>query len=807
MAADYDTCRVNLEEFVAWYESQLGARNEATTRLQLIDRLFFNCLGWDRSDASLEVPQGREYADYTFAAPRQLLIVEAKKEGDYFEIPAGKDRLEYSIISLSRDNQSLKRAIEQAAGYCQSRGVPFGVVSNGWQLVAFIGNRSDGVPPVDGKALVFPSLDFMLSSFLDLWQALSKPGIEEKNLRHRLIGGLPPELPPKMSQTIPEYPRVKRRNDLQAELQSLSELVIEDLPRSEALEARFMEECYSPGGALSRFALLSKNILQARYAALFGSETPGPTTTPVVDKGGISPEIFAQSLSRRPIILIGDVGVGKTMFIRHLIKVDAAELFENAVTLYIDLGSQAAIATDIRIFVLNEIARQLRENYDVNVKDRKFVRGIYNRELREDFADGIYADLRDINPSLYKQKEIEFLEEKIDDQEQHLKRSLEHLANGRQQQIVVFIDNADQRDEGTQQSAFLIAQELAERWPGTVFVALRPDTFHRSLQIGALSGYHPKAFTIAPPRIDRVVEKRLDFALEITSGQIPLKLPSGTVLVNLDRMDAIIRVFCSSLERNDQLRELIDNIPNGNVRLALDLIRGFFGSGHVDTRKIMKIYEESGQYLIPLHEFLRAVMFGDNVYYDPTRSDIANLFDVTNVDRKEHFLLPLTIGTVSSIGTADEGFIETAKVYDQLQALGFTPEQIDSSIVRGYRKKLIEASGRRIPYPAQGMPQALRTTTVGLYHINRLCRMFTYVDAMLVDVPIFDQQVRESIKNAGTIGLRADNVETFRQYLDDCWSLLDSTNNAFNWSDVSAELKDDIRRVRMGAERASSARK
>lgn len=56
------------------------------------------------------------------------------------------------------------------------------------------------------------------------------------------------------------------------------------------------------------------------------------------------------------------------MFIRHLIKVDAAELFENAVTLYIDLGSQAAIATDIRIFVLNEIARQLRENYDVNVK-------------------------------------------------------------------------------------------------------------------------------------------------------------------------------------------------------------------------------------------------------------------------------------------------------------------------------------------------------------------------------------------------------------------------------------------------------
>ena len=75
------------------------------------------------------------------------------------------------------------------------------------------------------------------------------------------------------------------------------------------------------------------------------------------------------------------------MFIRHLMKVEAAQLFENAITLYIDLGSQAALAANLKVFVLDEITRQLRETYDVNIRERNFVRGIYNLELQEDFAE------------------------------------------------------------------------------------------------------------------------------------------------------------------------------------------------------------------------------------------------------------------------------------------------------------------------------------------------------------------------------------------------------------------------------------
>jgi hypothetical protein len=71
-------------------------------------------------------------------ARRRVLIVEAKKEGDYFEVPVGKLQLKYSIQGLFRDSPNLRAAMEQVARYCQSRGIPFAAVSNGHQVVAFL---------------------------------------------------------------------------------------------------------------------------------------------------------------------------------------------------------------------------------------------------------------------------------------------------------------------------------------------------------------------------------------------------------------------------------------------------------------------------------------------------------------------------------------------------------------------------------------------------------------------------------------------------------------------------------------------
>ena len=225
---DYDACLRNIEALTDYYSRNLQMRNEATTRLHLIDTLVFECLGWAKHDAYAEESRDEQYADYTFFAPRRIMILEAKREGEYFEVPAGKASVIYSIKSLCRGNPALKLALEQVAAYCQSRGVPIGAFSNGHQLVVFVATRGDGVPPMQGKCVVFPSLGFMVSRFKDLWNVLSKPGMEEKGLYNRLLGADQPRRPPSLSAQILKYPGTMGRNVLQTDLQVIAESVLEE---------------------------------------------------------------------------------------------------------------------------------------------------------------------------------------------------------------------------------------------------------------------------------------------------------------------------------------------------------------------------------------------------------------------------------------------------------------------------------------------------------------------------------------------------------------------------------------------------
>jgi predicted type IV restriction endonuclease len=212
--AEYDACRSEMEKLVSWYEQNKANRNEAATRLHIIDTLLFDCLGWNRKqDCEPEDALRKEYADYILKTNRRYLVVEAKREGDQFEVPLGKLRLEYSLPSLCKDAPNLAEAVEQAAGYAQRRGIPFAAVSNGHQLVAFVASRDDGVGPAEGKALVFPSLELMSKHFLDLWQTLSRDAIEKERLRLRLVRSTGADVPAKLSAQIGGYPGVQVRND------------------------------------------------------------------------------------------------------------------------------------------------------------------------------------------------------------------------------------------------------------------------------------------------------------------------------------------------------------------------------------------------------------------------------------------------------------------------------------------------------------------------------------------------------------------------------------------------------------------
>ena len=57
---------------------------------------------------------------------------------------------------------------------------------------------------------------------------------------------------------------------------------------------------------------------------------------------------------QRPILLVGNIGAGKTTFIRHLIKVSAKEILRDAVLLYVDLGAFAWLCSKEAEFIVGQ---------------------------------------------------------------------------------------------------------------------------------------------------------------------------------------------------------------------------------------------------------------------------------------------------------------------------------------------------------------------------------------------------------------------------------------------------------------------
>jgi hypothetical protein len=508
---------------------------------------------------------------------------------------------------------------------------------------------------------------------------------------------------------------------------------------------------------------------------------------------------LASNFSKRPILLVGDVGAGKSSFINNLTKIEAANIIQNALTFSLDLGSKAILTSDLKSTIIDELYDQLRLNYQIDIEEDSFVRGVYNIEL-SNFRKGINKPLYEINPNKAIEKEINFLEERVTNREQHLKKSLEHLSKGRKQQLIIFLDNCDQRNDQDQQTAFMIAQEFASQLTVVIFVSLRPETLHKSIKTGALSAYHIKAFTISPPRIDEMIEKRLRFAQKIARGEISLSIQ---VPATFSRLEILIEAFIQSLNTNKKLYELLENISMGNNRQAIELVKGFFGSGHVNTQKILEAFEWNG-YTIPVHEFLRAIIYGDGIYYNPQSSPIVNLFDVHFYNQINHFIRPILLGLLySSMAGKNDGFVEVAKVYSYLQSINFLPQHIDDAISFLCLKKMVESSEKGNEIDIENLPSMLRITSLGTYHITTLCASFTYMDAIIVDTPIFDETIQSRIALPTSIPERLNRVQLLTNYLNTIWEnhLAGKANSFFDWRAKFAELQKDIESVRSSDER------
>ncbi|GIL37607.1 hypothetical protein [Phycicoccus sp. DTK01] len=797
----YDQGAASLDELCAEVEvASEGNENEATTRLRIIDKLLMDVLGWPADQINCEEYHEGGFLDYVVGAPQSRLVLEAKRTGLHFEVPAGTDSGTLSLRQFAAYSPTNQKAVDQVLAYCQHAGIPIAVLCNGVQIVAFLGSRSDGVAPREGDAVLYKSLADARQMFVGLWDQLSLPGVESGALLRQLASARTLAVPPApLSASIHQYPGYRIGSAMETDLSILGDLFIQDVVNDETVTEDFLANCYCSSGALSQYAAVSKEILKSRYASLRDQVQ----VTDARGRKGPSKELesslIAGSLTTRPIVLLGDVGVGKSIFLKHLFRLEAKDILSDTVVFYIDFLKHSGLNVDVSSHIVEAVRRELERSRSIDLEEDAIVRAIYNAEINR-FRKGVSGPLQVDDPAEYRRREIDMLESHLRKPLEHVRRTLEFLRASRGLSFVIALDNVDQHDVGFQDRLFVVAHSLAAEWPATVFLTLRPDTFHQSRRSGALAAYQPRVFTVSPPRSDLVIAKRLQFAAKRLKedGRLPgfpvgLTIDSTTLLV-------YISVLTKAFTENQKLISVVDNLSSGNARKALDFISTFVGSGYVQTSRILDLAASGATYFVPPHEFLRAILFQDHKYYDPETSPVPNLLWISTRSAQEHFLLPVLLATVQQLGKGEQnGFVSKSRLYSSIQALGYAPTDIDIHFQRAVEADLLEVSDPEDPQAV------VRPTAAGAYMYQTLISDFAYLDAVVVDTPVLNPAFRARIRDVQPIEERIERVEIFLDYLDESWPFGNEAMT-FSWPAARAAADAELQRVKQGAARASTRR-
>lgn len=806
-----------LENIIMAFPSDSAHWNEAQNRFQFIDRLLTECLGWEKPNMTVEHPDGvGGRADYLLGIPAKA-VLEAKREAKHFDIPpSGGSSPLRKMQSLLKSSKDFSEAVEQVIHYCALHGAQIAIVCNGPQLAIFQA-IIPGQSPLLGECYFFDGFNSYIDNFALLWKLLSPEGITENQAYRGLAAHRNPRLPPKASISIPEPLKYRYRSKFQEDLRDLSSLLLEEIEDNPYMKTDFYRECYIPIEANNRHLLLSKNIISARYRRVADNGiAPSPLDkAAVVHEGNVQitePATISVTGSR-PIVVVGDVGVGKTSFFENLFENLSGSEKSETYFIHLNLGTKATLTNDIKSYVLSEIPSILKTKYSIDIDAADFARAIYYREL-SDFDSSVKGNLRNIDPAAYERERIEFIASKVARRDAHLQAALGHLAHGRKKQIILVLDNADQRNFDVQQETFLIAQEFAATRNMLVFVALRPSTFYMSKTTGSLSAYQNKILTISPPPADEVVRKRILFAIRVAQGEVaPAALPG--IRLKLGSVVSFLNATARSIKSNDSIRQFLSNITGGNTRSVVELITGFFGSPNVNSEKIVELEERTHNYKIPLHEFTKHALLGEYAYFNAQSSQVAcNVFDVTTADPREHFLASLVIAYISSnIGTVDnDGFISGRAIFSEMTRHGFIEEQVAKALQVLARKRLIEtphAHYREIPVGDEEHADQFhyRATSIGIYHVRFWAGSFAFLDAVSTDTPIFDAASRDEISRLASSFAIIDRYRKacrFRDYLESQWHLANFGANYYDFAELLSSQGDTFASVKAVVDRSSA---
>lgn len=758
-------------------EARSADLNEADTRHRIIDRVLHEVFAWPRNRVRCEEFIKPGFADYVLERSdgRRVLFIEAKKESQYFELPksvVGDKASGYITVKTLLTDASLSAAMLQVRDYCVNVGCELAAVTNGHQWVFFkTFQREEDWRNL--KAFVVTSLDYFARHFSQASNNFSYAAITEDGALRRLL------LDQALHNRELYYPKGKvvgyeATVDSNRFASSLRPIVDKYFGVIDVDDLVFMESCY---------------VSDREYDAAFvnARRRLEDAITPFLEKyniqdfkdggtgGGFARRLqkgVVQAKKSDVIVLFGGKGVGKSTFLRRLLFHKPPQaLRKHSSIAYIDLLTDTPDEQSITATVWDQVIDALDEA-KLLASDRDQL----CRLFQERFEQAKKQDLFGIDESSteYNSKLNELVREWKKDRKFVAQCLAQHLRRQHKGCIVV-IDNTDQFPEALQDFCFSIAQEISSHLNCLSVISMREERFYASSIHGVLDAFQNSGFHITAPQPREVFLRRIRYVRQLLK-----KYPeTGDALPpHLDRdvVDALFRVFENEFSSpSSHLASFLSACSHGNIRLALELFRGFVVSGYTNVQEMTS----ESRWVLQTHQVIKPFMIPSRHFYDEKTSRIPNLFQIRSIAHGSHFTAMRILALlIQGQDQKNSAFIPIPKIADVFVEIYSMKEDFELNLDMLLRHGLVEANNRLESYSPS--VDAVRVTAYGNFMHNALSCSFTYIELVCLDCAIGDQQVSNTITELSNdeyryflnhdsiarINVRLQKAETFIAYLE-----------------------------------------
>ncbi|MGY4285806.1 energy-coupling factor transporter ATP-binding protein EcfA2 [Bradyrhizobium sp. LM2.7] len=728
-------------------------------------------LGWKHDPVLTEPHTNSGYIDYllTIGERRGAMVIEAKRVDKL--APATKSSELMHVALNGPVVRPLSAGIKQAMVYAMEKGVAVAAVTDGNTWFFFKASRTDGKPPLEGKGVLFPTLDTVFANFAKFAELLGPvPVVERRHLANlnEAEGLTVSDAEQQFFVLNPSDAEMRNRDPLASDAALLFSQFFSRL--SDEQDREMLRDCFVETSESRKADFELEKIIQR----VLNNISPLNTSE---GSSALQAELERTMISRRSetVLLIGNKGAGKSTFIdRFFEQVLPRSLREKCVVARVDLQDYHGDPKGI----VNWVILQLREKLEAGVCSSNpptydELQGMFFSEYQR-WSVGSRKHLYETNKIEFKNRFGLHLEERREkNPDEYVRRLLEWASRGHSKLPCLIFDNTDQFPIDVQDAVYQMAHSFEGAAPVFNVVPITDRTVWRLSKAGALQSYSAKSFYLPVPDAKEIISRRVDFLkiklkAEPKAAKAYFSNKGFQVEVNDLAMlaEAVGKVFVE----NDYVSGLIGRLGNFDIRRMLKLAERIFLSPELKIDDIIKSKFGGPSVTTDEYRTHRALIKGEYDRFSETENEfISNLF-FTNPQRPEPPLLAFYILWLlrQRLNAVRDNSVESkhwlvVELCQLFESCGVAEELVMQTIARLYDRRLIEGLDPNVRVIS--VADKIAVKECGLAHIELMLISPVYIEQMALVTGVNELFARDEMRKKMQAWQMTEVRDTFIRYI------------------------------------------